>query len=106
MFISSKSLNYLLSISKYVFGIYTMGLLVSIIAKKITFVDLNNNNENKNEYLYYLLNKYAYKISKNIPTAKNILKYKPKKFFSYDIYKNSTKKIIKLINDICNSNRS
>ena len=81
-----------------------MGLLASIIAKKITFVDLSY--ENKNEYLYYLLEKYGYKIGKNIPSEENIVKYKIKKFISYGIYKNSTKKITKLIDDICNSDRN
>ena len=102
--INTKSLNDLLPISKYVFGIYTMGLLASIIAKKITFVDLSY--KNKNEYLYYLLEKYGYKIGKNIPSEENIVKYKIKKFISYGIYKNSTKKITKLIDDICNSDRN
>ena len=39
-----------------------MGLLASIIAKKITFVDLSY--KNKNEYLYYLLENMAIKLGK------------------------------------------
>ena len=48
----------------------------------------------------------AIKLEKNIPSEENIVKYKIKKFISYGIYKNSTKKITKLIDDICNSDRN
>ena len=102
LIISSKHLNSLLLKTKYVFGVYTMGLLVSIIAKKTTFVALNS--KNKKEYLHYLLKRYGYEINFKSPSIKKITKFRPKKFYSFSIYKNSTQKIIKLINDICNTN--
>ena len=98
--ISKGSLVQNLSKCHYVFGIYSMALLSAMLAKKRVITKLPNSN--KKEYLYYILKKYAFKFDQT-QIKNNFSKKKSKISNLKKIYEDPKIKLIKIIDDICNS---
>ena len=100
--ITNVSLEILFNKVGYVFGVYTVGLLASIIAGKKTFAYIDN--KKQNDYLIDLIKKYGNCVNNELTGKKNLTEFKVKKFKENAIYKNSKIKILKIINDISHTN--